>query len=233
MRQTSYLIFVKKQQQSQQTVLLTTNQTQSPLEISTAEQSSDENTCASIQDTRPVERSGRWPLSELLIYPSLTNKQKSSAKSYTVRILASVQSIAFLEEKKRKKLEEEEENKRKKEERAMKWAAKEEEEKKHKALEREAKKVEAQQKRKDQCIRKRLCNSSNKNHSKKQNVDKGLQHHEISPNEFWSLGRRWHRWMVEVYKQWMWSVVSCRLPTSIRLYAMPNLFCVTVCFVLY
>jgi len=132
-----------------------------------------------VHGTRPIERPRRSPLSELLVYPSSTNKQKSAAKSYTARILTSAQSIAFLEEKKRKKLDEEEEKKRKKEERAMKRAAKEEE-KKHKALEREAKKVEAQQKKKGQSTRKRPCNSSNKNHSKKRNVDEGLQHHELS-----------------------------------------------------
>ena len=53
----------------------------SPLEISTAEQSSDENTCVSVQDTRPVERLKYLPLSELLVYPSSTNKQNSAAKS--------------------------------------------------------------------------------------------------------------------------------------------------------
>ena len=85
----------------------------SPLEISTAEQSSDENTSISVQDIRPVERSGRSPLSELLVYPSSTNKQKSAAKSYTARILTSTQSIAFLEEKKRKKLKRRKGKKRK------------------------------------------------------------------------------------------------------------------------
>ena len=85
----------------------------SPLEISTAEQSSDENTSISVQDIRPVERSGRSPLSELLVYPSSTNKQKSAAKSYTARILTSTQSIAFLEEKKRKKLKRRKGRKRK------------------------------------------------------------------------------------------------------------------------
>ena len=55
----------------------------------------------------------------------------------------------------------------------MKQAPKEEE-KKCKVLEREAKKVEAQQKRKDQSTQKRPCNSSNMNYSKKQNVDEGL-----------------------------------------------------------
>ena len=64
----------------------------------------------------------------------------------------------------------------------MKRAAKEEE-KKCKALEREAKKVEAQQKRKDQSTRKRPSKSSTKNCSKRRSVDEGLQHHEILPNE--------------------------------------------------
>jgi len=81
----------------------------SPLEISTAEQSSDENTRVSVQDTRPAERPGRSPLSELLAYQSSTNKQQSAAKSYTAHILISAQSIAFSEEKKWKKLDEEEE----------------------------------------------------------------------------------------------------------------------------
>jgi len=63
----------------------------SPLEISTAEQSSDENTHVSVQSTRPVERPRRSPLSELLVYPSSTNKQKSAAKSYTAHILTSAQ----------------------------------------------------------------------------------------------------------------------------------------------
>ena len=31
---------------------------------------------------------------------------------------------------------------------------------------------------------KAACNSSNKNCSKKRNVDEGLQHHEISPSEY-------------------------------------------------
>jgi len=138
----------------------------SPLEISTAEQNPDENSDVRVQNSRPVERSGRSPLSELLVYRSSTNKQKSAAKSYTTRILTSAQSIAIFEEKKRKKLEDEEEKKRKKEERTMKGAAKEEE-KKRKALEREAKKVEAQQKRKDQSIQKWPSKSSTKNCSKR------------------------------------------------------------------
>ena len=118
------------------------------------EENSDGNSPVSVQDTNP--RSGRSPLSELLVYPSSSNKQKPAAKSYAARILTSAQSIAFLEEKKKKKLDEEEEKKGKRDERAMKKAAKEEE-KRRNALEREAKKVEAQQKRKDQGTRKTAC----------------------------------------------------------------------------
>jgi len=120
MRQTSHLILLKKQQIDNQP-------NTSPLEISTAAQNSDENSDVRVQDTRPVERSGHSPLSELLIYPSSTNKQKSAAKSYTARILTSAQTIAFLEEKKKKKVEDEEEKKKKMKERAIKRAAKEEE----------------------------------------------------------------------------------------------------------
>ena len=51
----------------------------SPLEISTVEHSSDEKARVSVQDTRPVERPRRSSLSELLVYPSSTNK---AGKSY-------------------------------------------------------------------------------------------------------------------------------------------------------
>ena len=147
------------------------------------EENSDGNSPVSVQDTNP--RSGCSPLSELLVYPSSSNKQKPAAKSYAACILTSAQSIAFLEEKKKKKLDEEEEKKRKREERAMKKAAKEEE-KRRKALEREAKKAKVQQKRKDQGTRKQPVKSTAKNGSKRQNVDngeEGLQRQEISQNK--------------------------------------------------
>ena len=88
----------------------------------------------------PAKRS---PLTELLVYPTPT--QKVSKTKSCARMLTSAESIAMLEEMARKKRKEQEEKERWKKERELKKAAREEE-KKQKAQERQAKQAEKQKK---------------------------------------------------------------------------------------
>ena len=99
------------------------------------------------QSSTPLQKSKmppkRLPLSELLVYPTPT--QKVSKTKSCARVLTSAESIAVLEEKARKKREEQEEKERKKKERELKKDAREEE-KKRKAQERQDKQAEKQKK---------------------------------------------------------------------------------------
>ena len=145
------------------------------------------------QPSTPLQKSKmppkRSPLSELLVYPTPT--QKVSKTKSCARVLTSAESIAMLEEKARKKREEQEEKERKKKERELKKATREEE-KKRKAQERQAKQAEKQKKadQKKSNGQKRK-NSSSDGSSKRQRLDRGedesqdagIQHHEISKDE--------------------------------------------------
>ena len=98
------------------------------------------------QPSTPLQKSKmplkRLPLSELLVYPTPT--QKVSKTKSCDRVLTSAEPIAMLEEKAHKR-EEQKEKERKKKERELKKAAREEE-KKRKAQERQAKQADKQKK---------------------------------------------------------------------------------------
>jgi len=147
----------------------------------------NENSSVSGQDSNShVAKSGRSPLSELLVYPSSNNRKRSGTKNFSARVLTSTESIALLEEKNQKKIEEKEEKERKKKEREMKKIAREQE-KQRKALERETKKAATGKTKKGSTTRKRSGVTTST--SKRQHVttddteEEGLQHREISQYE--------------------------------------------------
>jgi len=159
----------------------------------------------------------RSPLSELLIYPSLSNTNKTSEKNFSARVLTSNEAIAILEEKKRKKIQEKEEKELRKKDRELKKIAREEE-KRCKALQREAKKA-ATRNKKDATVCSKRTRSTSNNTARPQNScdsdEKGLQHREISQNECAACFGQWDEdesdeWIKCINKECsVWSHANC------------------------